>query len=62
MNAFKDDIVNFAPFPEGGYPQPLIKGLGQIEAGMNNTGPCRPLRRLFAAAKSGWAGLPRLSH
>ena len=51
----QDDIMDFAPLPEGRLPEALINGLGQVNAGVNYarppfsaSGPC------WLAARAGW--------
>ena len=43
LNPLQDDIVDFAPLSKGRLPEALVQALGQVNAGVNDSGPgCRP--------------------
>jgi hypothetical protein len=53
FNPFQNDIVDFAPLLEGGFPKALMHGHGQVDAGVNDS---RPLSRGCPALGLAWGG------
>ena len=39
FNALQDYVVDFAPFPEGGFPKALVNSQGQVNGCMDDSGP-----------------------
>jgi len=54
-NPLQDDIMDFAPLPEGRLPEAVISGLRQAKAGVNDAGsPLSALGLCWCAGGSGW--------
>ena len=65
FNALQDYVVDFAPFPEGGFPKALVNSQGQVNGCMDDSGPWLAAAGLWRLAGGGlWesAGLGHGGH